>query len=132
MGRFAHQAFKKAQEEAFTWCAMEAAVWYIDKDSFQEVKFDQYTFSNNERMIYLTECHVCFRNMGPEGWKVRKQHFETVTSLVCASRNFFPEGVAAEIWSEFRFGNFYDKFSTNLYFIPAQSYFKTALLVLLF
>jgi hypothetical protein len=49
--------------------------------------------------------------MGPEGWKVRKQHFETVTSLVCASRNFFTEGVAAEIWSEFRFGIF----STDLY-----------------
>uniref|UniRef100_A0A0A9DAT7 Binding n=1 Tax=Arundo donax TaxID=35708 RepID=A0A0A9DAT7_ARUDO len=40
--------------------------------------------------------------MGPEGWKVRQQHFETVTSLVRASRNFFPDGAAAEIWSEFR------------------------------
>jgi len=85
------------------------------------------------RPLYDTLIKTHFkRNMGPEGWKVRKQHFETVTSLVCASRNFFPEGVAAEIWSEFRFGNFYDKFSTNLYFIPAQSYFKTALLVLFF
>lgn len=41
--------------------------------------------------------------MGPEGWKVRQQHFETVTSLVRASRSLFPEGAAAEIWSEFRF-----------------------------
>uniref|UniRef100_A0A0D9WPL1 Proteasome activator complex subunit 4 C-terminal domain-containing protein n=1 Tax=Leersia perrieri TaxID=77586 RepID=A0A0D9WPL1_9ORYZ len=40
--------------------------------------------------------------MGPEGWKVRQQHFETVTSLVRASRSLFPEGAAAEIWSEFR------------------------------
>jgi len=55
------------------------------------------------RPLYDTLIKTHFkRNMGPEGWKVRKQHFETVTSLVCASRNFFPEGVAAEIWSEFR------------------------------
>ncbi|XP_066373530.1 proteasome activator subunit 4-like [Miscanthus floridulus] len=64
------------------------------------------------RPLYDTLIRTHFkRNMGPEGWKVRKQHFETVTSLVRASRNFFPEGVAAEIWSEFRFGIF----STNLY-----------------
>lgn len=55
------------------------------------------------RPLYETLIRTHFkRNMGPEGWKVRKQHFETVTSLVCASRNFFTEGVAAEIWSEFR------------------------------
>ncbi|XP_066369880.1 proteasome activator subunit 4-like isoform X2 [Miscanthus floridulus] len=55
------------------------------------------------RPLYDTLIRTHFkRNMGPEGWKVRKQHFETVTSLVRASRNFFPEGVAAEIWSEFR------------------------------
>ncbi|XP_025810985.1 proteasome activator subunit 4 [Panicum hallii] len=55
------------------------------------------------RPLYDTLIKTHFkRNMGPEGWKVRKQHFETVTSLVRASRNFFPEGAAAEIWSEFR------------------------------
>ncbi|GJM99961.1 hypothetical protein PR202_ga17106 [Eleusine coracana subsp. coracana] len=56
------------------------------------------------RPLYDTLIRTHFkRNMGPEGWKVRQQHFETVTSLVRASRNFFPEGAAAEIWSEFRF-----------------------------
>ncbi|TVU11540.1 hypothetical protein EJB05_45133 [Eragrostis curvula] len=55
------------------------------------------------RPLYDTLIKTHFkRNMGPEGWKVRQQHFESVTSLVRASRNFFPEGVAAEIWSEFR------------------------------
>lgn len=55
------------------------------------------------RPLYDTLIRTHFKgNMGPEGWKVRKQHFETVTSLVRASRNFFPEGAAAEIWSEFR------------------------------
>ncbi|KAL6909678.1 hypothetical protein ACP4OV_001337 [Aristida adscensionis] len=55
------------------------------------------------RPLYDTLIRTHFkRNMGPEGWKVKQQHFETVTSLVRASRNFFPEGAAAEIWSEFR------------------------------
>ncbi|XP_062228827.1 proteasome activator subunit 4 [Phragmites australis] len=55
------------------------------------------------RPLYDTLIRTHFkRNMGPEGWKVRQRHFETVTSLVRASRNFFPEGAAAGIWSEFR------------------------------
>uniref|UniRef100_J3MDH3 Proteasome activator complex subunit 4 C-terminal domain-containing protein n=1 Tax=Oryza brachyantha TaxID=4533 RepID=J3MDH3_ORYBR len=55
------------------------------------------------RPLYDTLMRTHFkRNMGPEGWKVRQQHFETVTSLVRASRSLFPEGAAAEIWSEFR------------------------------
>uniref|UniRef100_A0A0E0LAS8 Proteasome activator subunit 4 n=1 Tax=Oryza punctata TaxID=4537 RepID=A0A0E0LAS8_ORYPU len=55
------------------------------------------------RPLYDTLIRTHFkRNMGPEGWKVRQQHFETVTSLVRASRSLFPEGAAAEIWSEFR------------------------------
>ncbi|KAL6596609.1 hypothetical protein ACP70R_047252 [Stipagrostis hirtigluma subsp. patula] len=55
------------------------------------------------RPLYDTLIRTHFkRNMGPEGWKVRQQHFETVTSLVRASRSYFPEGAAAEIWSEFR------------------------------
>ncbi|KAA8527119.1 hypothetical protein F0562_008652 [Nyssa sinensis] len=41
------------------------------------------------------------RNTGPEGWKLRQRHFETVTSLVRSSRRFFPPGSAFEIWSEF-------------------------------
>uniref|UniRef100_A0A0E0E157 Proteasome activator complex subunit 4 C-terminal domain-containing protein n=1 Tax=Oryza meridionalis TaxID=40149 RepID=A0A0E0E157_9ORYZ len=54
------------------------------------------------RPLYDTLIRTHFkRNMGPEGWKVRQQHFETVTSLVRASRSLFPEGAAAEIWSEF-------------------------------
>lgn len=70
--------------------------------------------------------------MGPEGWKVRKQHFETVTSLVRASRNLFPEGAAAEIWSEFRFGGFYLAYSARILLSPAESYFfGTALLFFL-
>ncbi|GJN28951.1 hypothetical protein PR202_gb17129 [Eleusine coracana subsp. coracana] len=64
------------------------------------------------RPLYDTLIRTHFkRNMGPEGWKVRQQHFETVTSLVRASRNFFPEGAAAEIWSEFRFGSFFFAYS---------------------
>ncbi|KAM0917634.1 hypothetical protein ACQ4PT_009123 [Festuca glaucescens] len=55
------------------------------------------------RPLYETLIRTHFKgNMGPEGWKVRQQHFETITSLVRASRAFFPEGAAAEIWSEFR------------------------------
>ncbi|KQK18511.1 hypothetical protein BRADI_1g42980v3 [Brachypodium distachyon] len=55
------------------------------------------------RPLYETLIRTHFkRNMGPEGWKVRQQHFETITSLVRASRTFFPEGAAAEVWSEFR------------------------------
>jgi hypothetical protein len=53
--------------------------------------------------------------MGPEGWKVRQQHFETVTTLVRASRAFFPEGAAAQIWSEFRFGCFFLAYSAALF-----------------
>ncbi|XP_044976406.1 proteasome activator subunit 4-like [Hordeum vulgare subsp. vulgare] len=49
--------------------------------------------------------------MGPEGWKVRQQHFETITSLVRASRTFFPEGAATEIWL---------KFSTNVCYLQAM------------
>ncbi|EMS63254.1 hypothetical protein TRIUR3_16462 [Triticum urartu] len=55
------------------------------------------------RPLYETLIQTHFkRNMGPEGWKVRQQHFETITGLVHASRTFFPEGAAAEIWLEFR------------------------------
>ncbi|KAK4398681.1 Proteasome activator subunit [Sesamum angolense] len=42
------------------------------------------------------------RNTGPEGWRLRQRHFETVTSLVRSCRRFFPPGSASEIWSEFR------------------------------
>lgn len=41
------------------------------------------------------------RNTGPEGWRLRQRHFETVTSLVRSCRRFFPPGSASEIWSEF-------------------------------
>lgn len=42
------------------------------------------------------------RNTGPEGWRIRQRHFETVTSLVRSCRRFFPSASAFEIWSEFR------------------------------
>ncbi|KAJ4793820.1 Proteasome activator subunit 4 [Rhynchospora pubera] len=55
------------------------------------------------RPFYETLMHTHFkRNTGPEGWKVRQRHFETVTSLIRSCRKFFPEGAASEIWSEFR------------------------------
>ncbi|KAI4388556.1 hypothetical protein MLD38_000875 [Melastoma candidum] len=42
------------------------------------------------------------RSNGPEGWRLRQRHFETVVSLVQSSRKFFPPGSAFEIWSEFK------------------------------
>ncbi|KAK9152276.1 hypothetical protein Syun_010585 [Stephania yunnanensis] len=42
------------------------------------------------------------RNTGPEGWRLRQRHFETVTSLIRSCRKFFPSGSASEVWSEFR------------------------------
>jgi hypothetical protein len=84
-------------------------------------------------MEIVAKCHVCFRNMGPEGWKVRQQHFETATSLVRASRNFFLEGAAAEIWSEFRFDSFhFVAFSMNVYLLLAHPYFLFATLLVSF
>ncbi|KNA18101.1 hypothetical protein SOVF_073840 isoform A [Spinacia oleracea] len=41
------------------------------------------------------------RNTGPEGWRVKQRHFETVTSLVRACRRFFPQNSTLETWSEF-------------------------------
>lgn len=55
------------------------------------------------RPFYDTLVHTHFtRNTGPEGWRLRQRHFETVTSLVRSCRQFFPPGSAVEIWSEFR------------------------------
>ncbi|OEL14405.1 Proteasome activator subunit 4 [Dichanthelium oligosanthes] len=55
------------------------------------------------RPLYDTLIKTHFkRNMGPEGWKVRKQHFETVTSLVRASRNFFPEVLFLIVYWNYR------------------------------
>ncbi|ONK69303.1 uncharacterized protein A4U43_C05F21440 [Asparagus officinalis] len=42
------------------------------------------------------------RNTGPEGWRLRQRHFETVTSLIQSCRKFFPAGSACEIWTEFK------------------------------
>ncbi|XP_020109753.1 proteasome activator subunit 4-like isoform X2 [Ananas comosus] len=42
------------------------------------------------------------RNTGPEGWRLKQKHIETVTSLVQSCRKFFPAGSSSEIWSEFR------------------------------
>ncbi|XP_019430869.1 PREDICTED: proteasome activator subunit 4-like [Lupinus angustifolius] len=49
----------------------------------------------------LTSTHFT-RSTGPEGWRIRQRHFETITSLVQCSRKFFPSGSAFEIWSEFK------------------------------
>ncbi|EOY11857.1 Proteasome activating protein 200 isoform 1 [Theobroma cacao] len=55
------------------------------------------------RPLYDTLIHTHFtRNTGPEGWRLRQRHFETVTSLVRSCRRFFPAGSASEIWFEFR------------------------------
>ncbi|XP_015881496.3 proteasome activator subunit 4 isoform X1 [Ziziphus jujuba] len=55
------------------------------------------------RPFYDTLIHTHFsRNAGPEGWRLRQRHFETITSLVRSCRRFFPPGSAFEIWSEFR------------------------------
>ncbi|XP_024018767.1 proteasome activator subunit 4 [Morus notabilis] len=55
------------------------------------------------RPFYDTLVHTHFtRNTGPEGWRLRQRHFETITSLVRSCRRFFPPGSAREIWSEFR------------------------------
>uniref|UniRef100_A0A2C9WGL5 Proteasome activator Blm10 middle HEAT repeats region domain-containing protein n=1 Tax=Manihot esculenta TaxID=3983 RepID=A0A2C9WGL5_MANES len=54
------------------------------------------------RPLYDTLVHTHFsRNTGPEGWRLRQRHFETVTSLVRSCRRFFPAGSASDIWSEF-------------------------------
>ncbi|CAL5335470.1 unnamed protein product [Camellia sinensis] len=54
------------------------------------------------RPFYDTLVNTHFtRNTGPEGWRLRQRHFETVTSLVRSCRRFFPPGSASEIWSEF-------------------------------
>ncbi|KAI0501736.1 hypothetical protein KFK09_016681 [Dendrobium nobile] len=42
------------------------------------------------------------RNTGPEGWRLRQRHFETVTSLVRSCRKFFHAGSNFDIWTEFR------------------------------
>nr|DAD24248.1 TPA_asm: hypothetical protein HUJ06_025711 [Nelumbo nucifera] len=61
------------------------------------------SFKVQWRPFYDTLMHTHFtRNTGPEGWRLRQRHFETVTSLVRSCRKFFPAGFASEIWSEFR------------------------------
>ncbi|CAM8952984.1 unnamed protein product [Rhodiola kirilowii] len=55
------------------------------------------------RPLYDTLIHTHFtRSTGPEGWRLRQRHFETITSLVRSCRQSFPEGSALEIWSEFK------------------------------
>ncbi|CAJ1960253.1 unnamed protein product [Sphenostylis stenocarpa] len=54
------------------------------------------------RPLYETLVSTHFtRSTGPEGWRIRQRHFETITSLVQSCRRFFPSGSAFEIWSEF-------------------------------
>uniref|UniRef100_A0A7N0VL51 Proteasome activator subunit 4 n=1 Tax=Kalanchoe fedtschenkoi TaxID=63787 RepID=A0A7N0VL51_KALFE len=55
------------------------------------------------RPLYDTLIHTHFtRSTGPEGWRLRQRHFETLTSLIRSSRQLFPQGSALEIWSEFK------------------------------
>ncbi|KAJ7015446.1 hypothetical protein NC653_004676 [Populus alba x Populus x berolinensis] len=43
------------------------------------------------RPLYDTLIHTHFsRNTGPEGWRLRQRHFQTITSLVRSCRRFFP------------------------------------------
>ncbi|GAB4849826.1 hypothetical protein Ancab_004625 [Ancistrocladus abbreviatus] len=52
--------------------------------------------------LYETLVRTHFtRSTGPEGWRIKQRHFETLTSLVRSCRRFFPPGSASEIWSEF-------------------------------
>ncbi|KAL9382859.1 hypothetical protein Peur_023182 [Populus x canadensis] len=54
------------------------------------------------RPLYDTLIHTHFtRNTGPEGWRLRQRHFQTISSLVRSCRRFFPAGSALEIWNEF-------------------------------
>lgn len=54
------------------------------------------------RPLYDTLVRTHFsRSTGPEGWRVKQRHFETVTSLVRACRRFFQPNSAFETWSEF-------------------------------
>ncbi|KAL2944992.1 Proteasome activator subunit 4 [Bienertia sinuspersici] len=54
------------------------------------------------RPLYDTLVRTHFtRSAGPEGWRVKQRHFETVTSLVRACRRFFLPNSAFETWSEF-------------------------------
>ncbi|PON80216.1 hypothetical protein PanWU01x14_006660 [Parasponia andersonii] len=46
------------------------------------------------------------RNTSAEGWRLRQQHFEMITSLIQFRRRFFPLGFAFEIRSEFRVGEY--------------------------
>ncbi|KAG4920653.1 hypothetical protein JHK84_049501 [Glycine max] len=63
------------------------------------------------RPLYDTLVSTHFtRSTGPEGWRIRQRHFETITSLVQSCRRFFPSGSAFEIWSEFK------EFSVDQYF----------------
>jgi len=52
--------------------------------------------------VYDLYNDVHYRNTGPEGWRLRQRHFQTITSLVRSCRRFFPVGSALEIWNEFR------------------------------
>nr|KYP76237.1 Proteasome activator complex subunit 4 [Cajanus cajan] len=50
------------------------------------------------RPLYDTLVSTHFtRSTGPEGWRIRQRHFETITSLVQSCRRFFPSGSAFEI-----------------------------------
>ncbi|KMT12661.1 hypothetical protein BVRB_4g091190 [Beta vulgaris subsp. vulgaris] len=54
------------------------------------------------RPLYDTlVCTHFTRSTGPEGWRVKQRHFQTVTALVRACRRFFLQNSALEIWSEF-------------------------------
>ncbi|XP_078443427.1 proteasome activating protein 200 isoform X2 [Wolffia australiana] len=65
----------------------------------------KFTLEVQWRPFYDMLMHTHFkRNTGPEGWRLRQRHFETLTSLVQHCRKFFPQGSASEIWSEFRPG----------------------------
>lgn len=61
------------------------------------------SFTVHWRPFYLCLVNTHFtRNTGPEGWRLRQRHFQTLTSLVRCCRKFFPPASASQIWSEFK------------------------------
>ncbi|KAM7252530.1 hypothetical protein ACFE04_024413 [Oxalis oulophora] len=59
-------------------------------------------FESLFKLFIFLKLYISLQNTGPEGWRLRQRHFETITSLVRSCRKFFPPGSAFEIWSEFQ------------------------------
>ncbi|XVF66126.1 hypothetical protein PTKIN_Ptkin10aG0009800 [Pterospermum kingtungense] len=69
----------------------------LSEDVVSVIEIDLELFHKSKGKLYAQE----YRSRRME---IETRHFETVTSLVRSSRQFFPAGSASEIWSEFRQG----------------------------